>query len=105
MRVSSISVAQPRNLNYQKRTAHVKNVQTQQEAMQPAFKGWKGSLGYLAGTVIGGTVGTILSGGLVIPFILAGTGAIAGGEYGKSKEDNNGDDYQDRATYYPNSID
>ena len=57
MRVSSISVAQPRNLNYKMRTANVKNVQTQPESMQPAFKGWKGSLGYLAGTVIGGTVG------------------------------------------------
>ena len=105
MRVSSISVAQPRNLNYKMRTANVKNVQTQPESMQPAFKGWKGSLGYLAGTVIGGTVGTIISGGLFIPFILAGTGAIAGGEYGKSKEDNNGDDYQDRAPYYPNCTD
>ena len=102
MRVSSISVAQPRNLNYKMRTKHVQNVQVQPESSQPAFKGWKGSLGYLAGTAIGATVGTIISGGLFIPFILAGTGAIAGGEYGKSKEDNGGDDYQDRATYYPN---
>lgn len=99
MRISSISVAQPVNLNYKTRK---RNVQSQpMSTQQPAFKGWKGLAGSVAGTVIGGAAGIILTGGLgVIPFLLAGTGTIAGGKYGRSKE-NNDDDYADHGSCCP----
>ncbi len=75
MRVSSINVAQPRNLNYNLRN---KNAQT------PNFRGWGGALGTIGGAAVG-IVLTAASGGALawtIP-LLGGSGAIGGDMYEK----------------------
>ena len=103
MRISSISIAQPANVNYKMRTrkAQARTMQMQ----QPAFKGWRAGAGYLIGAGIGATVGTVLSGGLLVPFILGATGAISGGTYGKSKEGSDGYDDYNYDPGYPTSRD
>ena len=102
MRISSISVAQPRNFNYNKmRTRTVQNHTVQEQ--QPAFKGWKAGLGGLIGTGAGVVIGTVLSGGALLPALLLGAAGTTGGcIYGSSKEDHSGDDYIDHDPCYPN---
>ena len=60
----------------------------------PAFKGWKAGTGSLVGAGIGIVAGTVLTGGILTPFLLGGAGSILGGIYGSSKE-NNSDDLPD----------
>jgi len=103
MRVSSINVAQPRNVNYmmKSRSVNTQPVQTQ----QTSFKGWKAGLGSIIGTGAGIVAGTVLSGGALLPVLLAGAvGTTAGAMYGSSKEDNHSDDY-DYDPCYPNHRD
>jgi hypothetical protein len=92
MRVSSINVAQPRNLSYERKIKHAELPQA--EMSQIAFKGLKGGLFSMLGTAIGAGIGIALTGGagVIVPFILGGAGAIAGGEYGNKDEPKN-DDY------------
>ena len=95
MRICPVSIAQPStNLR------NVKKSQTSPNVMPSAmsFKGWKAGLGSLVGTGLGIAVGTVLSGGLLVPFIIGGAGSIAGGIYGSSKEEYKDDglpDYDD----------
>ncbi len=106
MRVSSISVAQPMNYNYKLRN---KQPQTQQlhvksvSEMQPAFKGAKAGAYGILGTILAGGAAAVLSGGALLPVLLAGAAGTASGcIYGSSKEDNNSDDNIDFDPCYPN---
>lgn len=90
MRISSINVAQPRNLSYEMKMKHAEMPQTQMS--QPAFKGLKGGLFSMLGAAVGGAVGIALTGGILAPFILAGAGSIAGGIYG-NKDEPTSDEY------------
>ena len=108
MRISSIGIAQTRQYNYNRK---VKNTNAQMMQMsqtqQPSFKGLKAGLFGTIGAIAGGTIATILSGGAVLPVLLAGSAGTFGGcIYGKSKEGNSGDDdgYGYNA-YCPNNID
>ena len=107
MRISSIHVAQPRNVNYNLRTRKVQEqtnlLQTQAE---PSFKGWKAGAWGIVGTIIGGGAAAVLSGGALLPVLLASAAGTTGGcIYGSSKEDNHSDDYVDYDPSYPNHRD
>lgn len=84
MRISSIHVAQPMNVNHNLRRNNVQN---------PNFKGWGGALGTIGGSAVG--IGlTLLSGGALawtIP-MLGGAGGIGGDIYEK-KDKPSSDDY------------
>ena len=101
MRISSINVAQPRNLNFVKKTRK-ENPQTVQTE-QPSFKGWKAGVYGVAGTALGGVIAGVLSGGALLPILLLGSAGTAGGcIYGSSKEDNHDNDSYDCNPCYPN---
>jgi hypothetical protein len=90
MRISSINVALPKNYNYQTkvRETQARNINIE----QPSFKGVKAGLLATAGGIIGAAVGTVLTGGVLVPFMLAGAGTIIGGEYG-IKDEPHSDEY------------
>ena len=95
MRISSISVAQPRNVNYNLKSRHGQN---------PNFQGKGGLIGLVGGTAIGLGL-TVLSGGALawtIP-LLGGTAGIGGDMYEK-KDKPSSDDY-DYDPCYPNHHD
>lgn len=99
MRISSINVALPKNYNYQTKVKEAQAPKVNVE--QPSFKGLKGGLFSAIGMVVGGAVGTVLTGGIVAPFLLAAAGAVAGGEYGNKDEshcDENGIPYDNELT-------
>jgi len=76
MRISSINVAQPRNVNY---NLHARSLQN------PNFQGKGGVRGLIFGTAIGGAL-TLVSGGALawtIP-LLGGAGGIGGDVYEKN---------------------
>ena len=81
MRICPISIIQPRT-NIQQ----TQKINSQTTASTPAFRGWKAGLGSLLGAGAGIAIGTVLSGGLLTPFILGGLGSIGGGIAGSSKE-------------------
>ena len=95
MRISSIHVAQPTNVNYSLKR---RNAQTNQmQTSQMNFKSWKSSAGAVGGALLGLGLGTVLSGGLLAPLLLTCSGCYIGNMYGISKEDdkNNNDwDYE-----------
>ena len=100
MRISSINVAQPRNINY-KMNARKNHVQ-QASVQDLSFKGWKAGLGGMLGTAGGVIIGSVLSGGALLPALLLGAVGTTGGcIYGSSKEDHHDDDY-DYDPCYPN---
>lgn len=87
MKISPISVAQPRAL---KRVNKVSQ-KTNNFQATPAFKGWKAGLFSTIGTGVGIGVGTLLSGGLLAPLLCGMLGTMGGGIYGSSKEDYSSD--------------
>ena len=93
MRVDAISVANygtkmRANKNPQKRIAAETPVQNMPEEV--SFKGWRGSAGSIIGSLAGVGLGTILSGGLLAPLLLAGAGAVAGGIAGTKSDEEHG---------------
>ena len=81
MRISPISVIQQRT--------NIRQSQKSDSATafsNPAFKGWKAGLGSLLGAGAGIAIGTVLTGGILTPFIIGGVGAIGGGMAGSAKE-------------------
>lgn len=84
MRIYPIGVVQPKTTIRKVQNSNLSNAEAPKEL---SFKGWKAGLGSLIGTGLGLAVGTALSGGLLVPFIIGGAGSIAGGIYGSSKED------------------
>ena len=104
MRINSISIAQPRNINYKMKA---RNEQTQPvKTEQPQFKGLKAGAYGVLGTFIGGATAALLSGGALLPILLAGAAGTTGGcIYGKSKEGHKSDDYYDYGSAYPNPLD
>lgn len=89
MRISSISIAQPMNHNYRRNVKHVQAKQA--EVQQPNFKGLKAGFCGLVGTIVGGTAATVLSGGALLPILLASSaGTYAGCVYGSIKEERDG---------------
>ena len=97
MRISSISIAQPSQYNYKK---SVKKTNTQMAQMpQTSFKGWKTGAGGVLGTLVGGAIGTFLSGGALLPILLLGSAGAAGGTIIGSSHDDDGHSYE---PYSPN---
>lgn len=90
MRISSINIAQPKSLSYETKIKHAELPQPQ--VTQPSFKGLKGGFFSMVGAAVGAGLGIALTGGVLAPFLLAGAGAIAGGEYG-NKDEPQSDEY------------
>ena len=82
MRINSIHVAQPKNNVYQFRNKNVKpNV--------VAFQGLKTGAWATFGGIIGAGVGTVLTGGALLPALLIGmSGTTAGAIFGSASEEN-----------------
>lgn len=101
MRVSSINVAQPRIVNYRMNTKNVQPHTMPEQAV--SFKGAKAGAYGLIGTIAGGVAAAVISGGALLPILLASAAGTTGGcIYGSSKEGNDNDDYSDRSPCYPN---
>ena len=94
MRLSSINVAQPRNVNYNFKTrqsAPQRSMSHQEHAIQ--FKGIKAGLWSLLGTGVGAAAGFVMTGGLLAPLLLGSAGTYAGALFGKSRENDETDQY------------
>ena len=94
MRVSSINVAQPRNVNYNFKTRQSvpqKSMLHQESAV--SFKGIKAGFWSIVGTGVGAAAGFVMSGGLLAPLILGSAGTYAGALFGKSRENDETDQY------------
>lgn len=97
MRISSINVAQPRNLNCNLRTKNVQN---------PNFKGWGGALGTLFGAGVGVAL-TVASGG-ALAWTIPALGGVSGigGDIFEKKDKPSDDEYSyDYDPCYPNPHD
>ena len=102
MRISSINVVQPSNVNYSLKARKVQP-KMQQVPSEPSFKGWKAGAWGIVGTIVGGSAAALLSGGALLPVLLAASAGTTGGcIYGSSKEDNHDDDPINFDPCYPN---
>ena len=88
MRISSINVAQPRNVNYNLRTRQsLPQVSLKQEPDSVSFKGLRAGIFGMIGAGLGATIGTVISGGLLAPLLLASEGTYVGCVSGSDNKD------------------
>lgn len=79
MRISSINIAQPRNVNYNLKTRQtMPQTNYLKQSNEVPFKGLKAGLFGLIGAGAGAAIGTVLSGGLLAPLLLASAGTYVG---------------------------
>ena len=93
MRISSINVAQPRNVNYNLKTRQtLPQVNLTQQPDSVSFKGLRAGLFGVIGAGLGATIGTVISGGILAPLLLASAGTYVGCVSG-SENENQTDQY------------
>ncbi len=85
MKISPIAYSPAQNYQNLSRKKNLQKVEMPQTS-NLNFKGGSSGFWSLVGTVVGGAAGAILSGGILIPFIGAGIGSMAGGIYGQKDE-------------------